>query len=142
MNPAPRPPSPSARAATQKALRRENPNQLSTRDARILMGLPSDNGTRIDDGQESERVRLESVFANQPGDASENGHSVATLKNGKVPPRPSREARRASASAQDLMDVRVPPFYFTNDTDHAFFNRVPTASSSTGPIHICRDRSR
>ncbi|KAG1726811.1 uncharacterized protein EDB91DRAFT_55882 [Suillus paluster] len=32
MNPAPRPPSPSARDATQKALRRENPNQLSSRD--------------------------------------------------------------------------------------------------------------
>lgn len=42
MNPAPRPPSPTARDATQKAMRRENPNQLSGRDARILMGLPSD----------------------------------------------------------------------------------------------------
>jgi len=41
MNPAPRPPSPSARDATQKALRRENPHQLSGRDARVLMGLPS-----------------------------------------------------------------------------------------------------
>ncbi|KAF8900318.1 hypothetical protein CPB85DRAFT_1439599 [Mucidula mucida] len=40
MNPAPRPPSPTAREATQKALRRDNPNQLSSRDARVLMGLP------------------------------------------------------------------------------------------------------
>ena len=41
MNPAPRPPSPTARDATQKALRRENPHQLSSRDAQVLMGLPS-----------------------------------------------------------------------------------------------------
>ncbi|KAG6914452.1 hypothetical protein DXG01_017185 [Tephrocybe rancida] len=40
MNPAPRPPSPTARAATQKALRRENTNRRSARDARVLMGLP------------------------------------------------------------------------------------------------------
>jgi len=42
MSPAPRPPSPTQRDATQRALRRDNPNQLSTRDARILMGLPSE----------------------------------------------------------------------------------------------------
>lgn len=40
MSPAPRPPSPTQRDATQRALRRENPNQLSSRDARVLMGLP------------------------------------------------------------------------------------------------------
>lgn len=44
MSPAPRPPSPTQRDATQRALRRENPNQLSSRDARILMGLPSESG--------------------------------------------------------------------------------------------------
>lgn len=110
MNPAPRPPSPSARAATQKALRRENPNQLSTRDARILMGLPSsDNANRINDGQESERARLESFFANQPAETSQDELGGATVKSAKgAPPRPSREARQASPSAQDLMDVRSP----------------------------------
>lgn len=39
MNPGPQPPSAAARATTQKALRRENPNLLSSRDAQILMGL-------------------------------------------------------------------------------------------------------
>lgn len=115
MNPAPRPPSPTARAATQKALRRENPNQLSTRDARILMGLPnSDNANRIDDGKDSERGRLESFFANQPVETSENVPDEATVKSAKsAPPRPTREARRASPSAQDLMDVRSPlPLWF------------------------------
>ncbi|KAH0840211.1 hypothetical protein J3R83DRAFT_1213 [Lanmaoa asiatica] len=88
---APRPPSPTARAATQKALRRENPNQLSTRDARILMGLPSsDHAARIDDGQESERARLESFFSNQPAETSEIGHGGANAKT--APPRPPREA--------------------------------------------------
>ena len=58
MNPAPRPPSPTARAATQKALRRENTNQLSTRDAQVLMGgVPSTEG--------SERTRLDSVFSSE-----------------------------------------------------------------------------
>ncbi|KAG9317765.1 hypothetical protein JVU11DRAFT_1983 [Chiua virens] len=94
MNPAPRPPSPTARAATQKALRRENPNQLSTRDARILMGLPSsDNAARVDDTQEG--------FVSELGETG----NVATLKNAKgAPPRPAREARRASISAQEFMD--------------------------------------
>jgi hypothetical protein len=41
MNPPPRPPSPAARAAAQRATRRANPNKLSTRDAQILMGIPS-----------------------------------------------------------------------------------------------------
>lgn len=43
MSPAPRPPSPTQRDATQRALRRENPNQLSSRDAHILMGLPTES---------------------------------------------------------------------------------------------------
>ncbi|KIJ69829.1 hypothetical protein HYDPIDRAFT_171807 [Hydnomerulius pinastri MD-312] len=107
MNPAPRPPSPTARAATQKALRRENPNQLSTRDARILMGLPSpDNTAQTEDAKESERIRLDSFFANQPvsTEASENGHGTSTPKTAKgAPPRPVREARRASTSANELM---------------------------------------
>ncbi|KAF8138820.1 hypothetical protein EV363DRAFT_1580521 [Boletus edulis] len=106
MNPAPRPPSPTARAATQKALRRENPNQLSTRDARILMGLPSsDSGTRIDDNH-SDRPRVESFFANRPAEASESG-SVTTAKN--VPPRPSRETRRVNTSMQSSLDLGIDP---------------------------------
>ncbi|KAH8827723.1 hypothetical protein DL96DRAFT_1600074 [Flagelloscypha sp. PMI_526] len=39
MNPAPRPPSPGEREKAQRTWRRENPNQLSSRDARVLMGL-------------------------------------------------------------------------------------------------------
>jgi hypothetical protein len=106
MNPAPRPPSPTARAATQKALRRENPNQLSTRDARVLMGLPSpNNAARTEDSQESERVRLESFFASQPVSAepSETGHGWAMPKTKNAPPRPSREARRGSAPMNEMV---------------------------------------
>ncbi|KAF9458484.1 hypothetical protein BDZ94DRAFT_1226253 [Collybia nuda] len=86
MNPAPRPPSPTARDATQKALRRENPNQLSSRDARILMGLPSNA-----DGKE-ERTRLDSFFSNEAVGADNDQTSAGPQK----PPRPSREMRRAS----------------------------------------------
>ncbi|TFK69427.1 hypothetical protein BDN72DRAFT_614262 [Pluteus cervinus] len=83
MNPAPRPPSPTARDATQKALRRENPNQLSSRDARVLMGLPS-NGDAKDD-----RARLDSFFGEPP--------KVIESPAGPAPPRPSREMRRLSS---------------------------------------------
>lgn len=86
MNPAPRPPSPTARDATQKAMRRENPNQLSSRDARVLMGLPANGDLKED------RVKLESFFS------SHNTTPSAEASKGPAPPRPSREARRASVS--------------------------------------------
>lgn len=96
MNPAPRPPSPSARDATQKALRRENPNQLSSRDARVLMGLPS---LDTDDMQDSERPHLDSFFTHshqtvsgQQGDLP----SAASVIN-EAPPRPTREARPSAS---------------------------------------------
>ncbi len=81
MNPAPRPPSPTARDATQKALRRDNPNQLSGRDARVLMGLP------YSDTAKEERTRLESFFSDQSVDLSVDTIDTATKT---APPRPSR----------------------------------------------------
>ena len=87
MNPAPRPPSPSARDATQKALRRENTHQLSSRDARVLMGLPS-----INDGKE-DRMRLESFFTATNGDSQTQANE---LPRSPAPPRPSREGRKMS----------------------------------------------
>ena len=86
MNPAPRPPSPTARDATQRALRRENPNQLSSRDARVLMGLSSDMG--------SGPTRLDSFFAEYT--ALENDETAPTSPK-SAPPRPSREMRRANS---------------------------------------------
>ncbi|KAJ7601230.1 hypothetical protein C8J56DRAFT_912520 [Mycena floridula] len=82
MNPAPRPPSPTARDATQKALRRENPNQLSSRDARVLMGLPSS------DDHKEERTRLESFFKSETVETP-----TATITPSIPPP---RSARRSS----------------------------------------------
>ncbi|KAJ4478978.1 hypothetical protein J3R30DRAFT_2697911 [Lentinula aciculospora] len=92
MNPAPRPPSPTARDATQKALRRENPNQLSSRDARVLMGLPTSSDTK------EERVKLESFF---------NSTSVEDASKGPAPPRPSREGRRASVSQTLIQNIPI-----------------------------------
>ncbi|KZV86236.1 hypothetical protein EXIGLDRAFT_725062 [Exidia glandulosa HHB12029] len=89
MNPAPRPPSPGARDATQRAMRRENPNQLSTRDARVLMGLPSADG-----GHVNEHKRLESFF----DDTASTGRDALTPPHSPTaPPRPKRENRRPSS---------------------------------------------
>ena len=95
MNPAPRPPSPAARDATQKALRRDNVNQLSTRDAQVLMGYPSGGDAK------EERGRLNTVFAD------DDDVSVTTPSSTRpfAPPRPSREMRRGSIQ-QSLSSVR------------------------------------
>ena len=86
MNPAPRPPSPSAREATQRALRRENTEQLSTRDTRIL-GL---NGMDFKD----EQARLDSFYGNAAiAEAENNPLSTKT----SAPPRPSRQLGRMSS---------------------------------------------
>jgi hypothetical protein len=94
MNPAPRPPSPNARAATQRAMRRENTNQLSMRDAEILMSLapttpPSGGGNRL---------RIDSFFNELETEApilpSESPMSQAP------PVRPPREMRRAPSTTE------------------------------------------
>ena len=91
MNPAPRPPSPSARAATQRALRRENTEQLSTRDTRIL-GLVADG--------KNERVRSDPIFGNAAiAEGEGNPSSASTPKAAaqlSAPPRPSRQLGRMS----------------------------------------------
>ena len=93
MNPAPRPPSPTARDATQKALRRENPHQLSSRDAQVLlMGMPNKN-------QNGERARLESFFTNDTVSTHAPDSPVTSkgpATKSPAPPRPSRELRRMS----------------------------------------------
>ncbi|KAL4076379.1 hypothetical protein J3A83DRAFT_4370556 [Scleroderma citrinum] len=100
MNPAPRPPSPTARDAMQKALRRENPNQLSTRDARILMGLPSPDDVEAE-SQPSHNFGSDPIVLGQAViDISDNGiagSNASTPRLSKLaPPRPSRETRRTA----------------------------------------------
>ncbi|TFK43957.1 hypothetical protein BDQ12DRAFT_719130 [Crucibulum laeve] len=89
MNPAPRPPSPSARDATQKALRRENPNQLSSRDARVLMGIPGDD-------EKKQQAALDSLFTENGNGDTASGITTPKPPKAAVPPRPSRELRRLS----------------------------------------------
>lgn len=99
MNPAPRPPSPTARDATQKALRREDPNQLSSRDARVLMGLGSGADGAAASSRDAERTRLDSFFSDEAmatnGTNGANGYMPPTPR-AAAPPRPSREMRRSS----------------------------------------------
>ncbi|KAF7302766.1 hypothetical protein HMN09_00911700 [Mycena chlorophos] len=93
MNPAPRPPSPTARAATQRAMRRENTDQPSTRDARVLMltGFATSDSTPKD-----ERTRLDSFFTNETvvssGPVPGSPQSIA-------PPRPNRRMSAQPAPA-------------------------------------------
>ena len=86
MNPAPRPPSPSAREATQRALRRENTEQLSTRDTRVL-------GLNVEDFRD-ERTRLDSFFGNA---ATVEGESNPSSPKTSAPPRPSRQLGRMNS---------------------------------------------
>jgi hypothetical protein len=88
MNPAPRPPSPTARDATQKAMRRENPDQLSSRDARVLMGLGGNEA-------KEERARLDSFFSNEAMATKQAANEPP--KKAPAPPRPSREMRRSNS---------------------------------------------
>lgn len=99
MNPPPRPPSPSSRAATQRAMRRPNPNQLSSRDAQVLL-----LGAEKVKGDAGERGgRVESFF---PGDhipspievpKSDSYDTTSTVSPGSIrsiiPQRPSRNRR-------------------------------------------------
>ncbi|KAI0043502.1 hypothetical protein FA95DRAFT_1524163, partial [Auriscalpium vulgare] len=122
MNPAPRPPSPTARAATQKALRRENTNQLSTRDAQILMGTLPASEQQVNKN-ESERPRLESFFTSTTlsEDAPRTPKAVA-----KAPSRPSREMRRiisdqieVDSSLIDWANAHLPKNLQITDTSGA-----------------------
>ncbi|KAG9016139.1 polar growth protein [Tulasnella sp. JGI-2019a] len=92
MNPAPRPPSPSARDATQKLNRRDNVNQLSSRDALVLMGMAGEPDS-------TDKARLDSFFKDHTG--ATHGANGAALP----PPRPSRDLRKVPS--------------FQNDTDNS-----------------------
>lgn len=149
MNPAPRPPSPSARAATQKALRRDNPDQLSSRDAEILMGL-SPNHSSIMECKFHISPAMFSLFSaklisslaslhqfdmSSPTSAT-SGSTVTTKLNSlnslnsasAPPPRPSREMRRQlstsilSATEEPLIEwanAYLPPQLQIVDTPYA-----------------------
>jgi len=107
MNPAPRPPSPNARAATQRAMRRENTNQLSTRDAEILMSLSPTPSNGNDRG--GNRLRIDSFFSELQTEAplipSESPKSLAP------PVRPPREMRRAPSTSEVRYSPRNSPTF-------------------------------
>jgi hypothetical protein len=95
MNPAPRPPSPTARAATQRAMRRENTNQLSTRDAEILMSMAPPTSPSSDGGN---RPRIESFFSELE---AEDPVTPPTNPRLQAPPvRPPREMRRQASTSE------------------------------------------
>ena len=97
MNPAPRPPSPTARAATQRATRRENTNQLSTRDAEILMSVPvaPPTSSKIESGN---RPRVQSFFNELEAEIPNTSPTSPRLQ--APPVRPPREMRRQQSSSE------------------------------------------
>ena len=86
MDPAPRPPSPSAREAIQMALRRDNTEQLSKRDT-LVLGF---NAADVKDGQ----ARIDSFSSKA---AISEGESNPSSPKGSAPPRPSRQLGRMSS---------------------------------------------
>jgi len=117
MNPAPRPPSPTARAATQRAHRQDNPNQLTSRDARVLMSLLSTQGA--EDGQptffdpplsqdENKATFTPPASANLPP-ISSNAPQISLMspKGSSVPPRPSRRSDSVSAEFTGIVDANL-----------------------------------
>ncbi|KAH9939312.1 uncharacterized protein BXZ73DRAFT_43776 [Epithele typhae] len=139
MNPAPRPPSPTARDATQKALRRENPHQLSSRDAQVLlMGMPSKNQNG------GERARLESFFTNDTASTNEPGSPVTSRAGPKAsaPPRPSRELRRLSTQTTqgpgDYAAVDGSLIEWANSHLPASLKIVDTAGALCGGLALLR----
>ncbi|GJE87501.1 hypothetical protein PsYK624_035840 [Phanerochaete sordida] len=120
MNPSPRPPSPTARAATQRAHRRDNPNQLSSRDAQILMGMPK-SGSFVSNGDSAgERPRVESFFTSTSGTSGASSPPLSEPPSKKkpaaspkvpAPPRPTRETRRkfSTGSATDVDNTTIDP---------------------------------
>lgn len=109
MNPSPRPPSPTARAATQRAHRRDNPNQLTSRDAQVLL-MGASTKDKPNGGQTSERPRIESFFTSETAStASQEPATLVTKKpsmsKSSAPPRPSREIRRKFSTGSQSADV-------------------------------------
>lgn len=102
MNPAPRPPSPGARAATQKAMRPENPNQLTQRDAQVLL-----MGVAAKEKGGTDRARLDSFFTTSTSDTrsttSAEPSTPRAASASKVPPRPSREMRRLNSLTESTV---------------------------------------
>ncbi|KDQ15462.1 hypothetical protein BOTBODRAFT_292577 [Botryobasidium botryosum FD-172 SS1] len=96
MNPPPRPPSPTQRAATQKAFRRENPNLLSTRDANVLKGM----GGSITGSTESDltaTMRGSKDMLSPSG--MDNGAAISSSTLSPAPPRPMQSQRRSGVSS-------------------------------------------
>ncbi|KAI0690842.1 hypothetical protein BC835DRAFT_1362697 [Cytidiella melzeri] len=109
MTPSPRPPSPTARAATQRAHRRDNPNQLSSRDAEVLMSLTT-KGKPTNGSQNGDRPKLDTVFTEDGIKTPQPSSPTSPKKSSsKVPPpRPSREIRRTlSNNARSSTDTTL-----------------------------------
>jgi hypothetical protein len=103
MNPAPRPPSPIARAATQRPMRRENTKQLFIRDAEILTSMAPPSSPSFEGGN---RPRSKSSLNELEAEVSITPPTKPRLQ---VPPvRPPQEMRRQAPTSEVRVLNSVP----------------------------------
>lgn len=143
MNPPPRPPSPGSRAATQRAMRRPNPNQLSSRDAQVLLlGAETVKG---DVKANDNRVKsfLPSEHIPSPIELSKSESYDTTSTKSTAPPRPVRnrlssvtDSGSAPAVDQGLIDWAnshlSPNLQFKDISDCSGLNLMRIAESIRG----------
>lgn len=111
---APRPPSPGERAATQRAARRDNPNQLTPRDASVLMSLKDGPVSPQRNGRVSQQTRGAVGLGGPPG-------------------RPSRDMRRPSDRQGSTASFYQPEDDYP--APRAQTNHVaPIAAATTVPV--------
>ena len=133
MSPPPRPPSPGSRAATQRAMRRPDPNKLSSRDAQVLLL----GAEKVKGDVKENSGRVESFF---PGDhipspieiAKSDSYDTSSAKPPKSagsipPPRPSRNRQ---GSITDSGFVSPSPA----STYHKFSNSAQDSVAGEGLI--------
>ncbi|KAH8798568.1 hypothetical protein DL96DRAFT_1477384, partial [Flagelloscypha sp. PMI_526] len=103
MNPPPRPPSPGERDRAQKSWRRENPNQLSSRDARVLMGLTGREG----DGEGAILAVEESPTLEVMSKATSSTSPPSTPKQDSTPARPARKGSVKSVVSNAASTITI-----------------------------------
>ncbi|KAG2343725.1 hypothetical protein BDR05DRAFT_1023309, partial [Suillus weaverae] len=126
--------SPTTRDATQKALHRENPSQLSSRDACILMGLPSPD---VSDPQDSEQTCLDSFFTQQSIPSQPEDESKSSPVANQAPPRPVTEAHPLPTTTLNPSDAGLVK-WANSHLPAALQNHDPTGHlfSSLALLHL------
>ncbi|KAH8798588.1 hypothetical protein DL96DRAFT_884936 [Flagelloscypha sp. PMI_526] len=134
MNPPPRLPSPGERDRAQKSWRRENPNQLSSRDARVLMGLTGREG----DGEGAVLAVEESPTLEVMSKATTSTSPPSTPKQDSAPDRLTRKGSVKSvvsnAASTITIDNELIDWANSHLPSELHFTLPPLSSPSTSGV--------